>query len=142
MEVHQLKQRIRWLTFTQLLMLVALVAILFKQDVPPIYETKTVYAVGQQGPQGIPGFGHDGKDGLSIIGPRGLLGPIGPTGPAGEKGEPGAPGIDGKDGQDGQDGRSVEFRTNPETCDVEYKYTTNRTWQTLVEQECDNAEEL
>lgn len=139
MELRQLQRRVRLLTFLQVVMLVVLISLLFKQSPTPINETKTVYAVGQQGPQGIPGIGINGKDGLGIVGRTGPpgLSVVGPPGPAGEKGEPGAPGADG---QDGQDGRSVEFRDNPETCDIEYKYTGDRTWQTLVEQECENAE--
>lgn len=134
MDVLRLRRQVRLLLLLQAVTFLVVILLASRQP-DQFFESRTVYSVGAQGPQGMPGIGLTGKDGLSIIGPRGADGQsiVGPPGPAGEKGEPGEP---GKDGENGQRGKTVEFRTNPVTCDTEYRYSGDRTWITLVEQEC------
>lgn len=138
--MDRLRWQIRALTTLQLLTLLLLI-VFISRGPDKLTETKnnTIYSVGEQGPQGIPGIGLAGRDGVSIVGPPGANGRDGAPGPQGPAGEQGEPGPAGKDGQDGQDGRTVEFRTNPETCDTEYRYSGDRAWTTLVEQECEDG---
>lgn len=140
--VGRLRTQVRVLMLLQLITLLFIVWLGSRQpDV--IHETTTYRVEGLPGPQGIPGVGYPGKDGRSIVGPPGPAGQIGSQGLAGEPGAPGKDGQDGKDGRDGEDGqpgRELEFRTNPDTCDVEYRYVGQRGWTVLVEQDCEDAQ--
>ncbi len=84
--------------------------------------------------------GKDGKDGVDgitrtveeqkIIHETVTL--PGPAGPAGQNGLNGRDGQDGKDGLSGKDGRELLIQVNPETGDIETKYSDDSFWQVLL----------
>lgn len=63
--------------------------------------------------------GKNGVDGQSIVGPQG---PAGESGPKGEQGDIGSPGL------------QTEFRTNPNSGNLEYRYIGDDSWTTLMKQ--------
>lgn len=134
----KLRKQIRLLAILQVITLV-LVFVILQAKTIHVTETKnnTYYSEGKQGIPGLDGI--DGVDGLSIIGPKGDTGAVGPQGATGPRGQDGKDGVNGKDGEPGVPGNNIEFRENPEICDIEYKYTVSRTWTILVEQECQDA---
>jgi len=89
--------------------------------------------ISLQGPQGIQGDqGIQGYQGIP-----GTPGVQGVQGPQGEQGLQGLPGVDGKDGAQGDpgpqgdtgaQGERADFRCNPDTKELEYKYPSDEDW--------------
>ena len=152
MQEDKLKKRINALFIFQFLLTIALI-LLFNARKPQIVtntQTRYIYS-GTQGPQGIPGESIKGIDGIT---------PVVENGKDGKDAEPAKPCstfrtenddvvISCPDGsvttitkpQNGTDGKTVEFRTNPTNCNIEYRYTPARAWITLVPMECGVADE-
>lgn len=98
---------------------------------------------GDTGEQGIPGDdgidgrdgddGEDGEDGSQ--GEQGDVGPAGEQGPMGEQGPPGPQGERGPVGPvgpQGPSGQSIELRGNDGSQSIEWRYTDDENWQTLI----------
>lgn len=154
MDIERLNRKLNHIFIFQFLALVA-VGIYFLTR-PAQVVTTTDRQIVYQGPQGIPGIGEQGERGARGLAGAFTRGNDGANGINGKDAEPcttsqrengdtiiscpdGSSSIipKPKDGENGQDGRSIQFRTNPETCDVEYRYEGDRVWTTLVEQDCD-----
>lgn len=137
---------------TWFLLLLTMFAVLYVTAANP--RTETHNFVGQQGPKGDSIVGPIGQPGESIRGKDGRDGVDGKTtiiensttiyrtetirGEKGDVGEKGAP------GEKGQDAPTLQVQVNPETKDLEYKYSTDTFWTVLVTcnqfmRECDGT---
>ena len=94
-------------------------------------QVKQSIPVNQEQQLPSPLHGKDGKDGVTTVITKQDIQHEIVTLP----GMPGRDGIDGKngkDGIDGKDGRNLEIQVNPESGNLETKYTGDVFWQVLV----------
>lgn len=110
--------------FTLLFLLVfAITTHAFGKSHPVIGAAGNTGSAGAIGPQGEAGL-----NGQSIVGPQGIQGTTGIT----IEGAPGPKGDQGAQGEPGTPGKTQEFRMNPDTGDLEYKYDNDRYWTVLI----------
>lgn len=152
-DIRKLRRLIRFLMVLVIIFIALVSAALIHSFIDP--GTKSFPSViSREGPAGPPGqidyerLSDTVRDQLSQLdqpaqGPQGIAGAAGRDGAAGKDGSDGLDGAPGKDGSDGKDGtngidgvsllgRTPEFRANPITGDIEWRYVGDRLWTVLL----------